>query len=178
MAGTILLVVVCSACRTTQKMLVEEADSTVQHTAVSSATSLATDKFLQSVVLKIDSIVYTTLPAPQWTPPPEDARITGKDGARRGASNGGATSPTKGSAPLSHGARVIIGGIRLESNTADSSSVYTAKADSSTLHSRNSSNVVSKKEKAPSFKWCLSLTAIAAILMAAIAWRVRKRKPS
>jgi hypothetical protein len=64
--------------------------------------------------------------------------------------------------------------LRLQSNSADSSSVITVSTDRSTQHSRHTSNVKAKEKKVPSARWPLSLIAIAAIVIAALAWLIRK----
>ena len=177
LAMAIVLIFAClflSACKSTQRTLEEKVDSTRLQTASSSTTSLATDKFLQSLVLSIDSIVITSLSVPQ-VPQADDS--TGHIGRTWGISDNescsGATL-TNASLPRSKGTKVKISGLRLQSNTADSSSVLTISTDSTSQHSRHTSNVKAKEKKVPAARWPLSVIAIAAIIVAALAWIIRK----
>ena len=177
LAVTILLVFAScflTACRTTQRTLEEKVDSTRLQTASSSTTSLATDKFLQSLVLSIDSIVITSLSVPQV---PQAVDSTGHIGRTWGISDNASCSGatlTNASLPRSKGTKVKISGLRLQSNTADSSSVLTVSTDSTSQHSRHTSNVKAKEKKVPAARWPLSVIAIAAIAIAALAWIIRK----
>ena len=191
LATAILLVFACiflSACKSTQRTLEEKVDSTRLETASTSTTSLATDKFLQSLVLNIDSIVLTSLSMPQVSHADDSTGHIGRtwdisgSGACSGATLANPALQRTGTSlprltpthPPSKGTKVIIHGLRLQSNTADSSSVITVSTDSSTQHSRHTSNVKAKEKKVPSARWPLSLIAIAAIVIAALAWLIRK----
>ena len=173
----ILLIIAClfmSACKSTQRTLEEKVDSTRLQTASSSTTSLATDKFLQSLVLSIDSIVITSLSVPQVSQSDDSTGHTGRAwdiSYNKPCSGATLTSP---SLPRNNGIKVKISGIRLQSNTADSSSVITVNTDSTSQHSRHTSNVKAKEKKVPSAKWPLSVIAIAAMCIAAMAWLIRK----
>ena len=179
LAVTILLVFAScflTACRTTQRTLEEKVDSTMQQATSSSTTSLAVDKFLQSLVLNIDSIVFTSLSVPQ-VPQADDS--TGHIGRTCDISCSkpcAENNRTSNTLPRIQQTQVIVKGLRLQSHTADSSSVITVTADSSSHHSSYHSNVKAKVKKQPSLRLHLSLLAIAGIVIAAIAWFIRKRR--
>ena len=183
----IVLIIAClflSACKSTQRTLEEKVDSTRLQTASSSTTSLATDKFLQSLVLSIDSIVITSLSVPQVSQSDDSTGHIGRawdisdnkpcSGAARLCRFASRRTLTSPSLPRNKGTKVKISGIRLQSNTADSSSVITVNTDSTSQHSRHTSNVKAKEKKVPSARWSLSVIAIAAIFIAAMAWLIRK----
>ncbi len=165
-----------TACRTTQRTLEEQTDSTVFQTTSTSALSLATNKFLQNLVLSIDSIVITTLPML----PVEE--VADKDPDNQGQSDSAQTvsqlSPRFTSLPSStrntNKNKTVIHGLRLKSTTADSSTVQSKVFNNNSRHSSYHSNVNAKEKKEPSMRWPLSLIAIAVIVIAALAWFIRK----
>ena len=184
----ILLVFACiflSACKSTQRTLEEKVDSTRLETASTSTTSLATDKFLQSLVLNIDSIVLTSLSVSQV---PETVGFTQFAGRTSDISDSqpcsGATltSPSlprnKSTLPPGRRTKVVIHGLRLQSDTADSSSVKTEVTNNNTQLSSYHSKSKAKEKKVPSIRWPLSLIAIAAIVIAALAYIIRKKMKS
>ncbi|MBR6142437.1 MAG: N-acetylmuramoyl-L-alanine amidase [Bacteroidaceae bacterium] len=191
LAVTILLVVSCllfSSCRTTKRVVEEKADSEVLQTHSQSVTSSATDKFLQNIVLQIDSIVFTSLSVPQV---PQADDCTGHiDSAcdtsgsipcapeTRTRSSSAKASGASRASPLNNnrGTKILISGIRLQSTTADSSSVKTEASLDSTRHSSYHSNVKAKEKKVPSLRLHLTLSAIAIMVIVAIAWYIRKRR--
>ena len=191
LAMAIVLIFAClflSACKSTQRTLEEKVDSTSFQTASSSTTSLATDKFLQSLVLSIDSIVITSLSVPQV---PQADDCTGHidsacdtsgskpcaPEARTRSSSAKASGASRAS-PLNNnrGTKILISGIRLQSTTADSSSVKTEASLDSTRHSSYHSNVKAKEKKVPSLRLHLTLSAIAIMVIVTIAWYIRKRR--
>ncbi|MBO4662602.1 MAG: N-acetylmuramoyl-L-alanine amidase [Bacteroidaceae bacterium] len=170
-----------SACRTTQWTLEEKVDSTRLETASTSTTSLATDKFIQNLVLNIDSIVLTSLSVSQVPEGDNEASVidhTSDISDRFPCSGIALTSSSlprnRATIPLGRNTKVVVHGLRLESNTADSSSVKTEVTNDNTLHSSYHSKAKAKEKKVPSIRWPLSLIAIAAIVIAAIAWLIRK----
>lgn len=190
-----------TACRTTQRSLEEQTDSTVFQTTSTSALSLATNKFLQNLVLSIDSIVITTLPmlpveevadkapdnqgqsasaqtvsqlSPRFTSLPSSTRNTNKrDGSPFSAITANALPRNPNSLAQSK-QKVVIHGLRLKSTTADSSTVQSKVFNNNSRHSSYHSNVNAKEKKEPSMRWPLTLIAIAAIIVAALAWFIRK----
>jgi N-acetylmuramoyl-L-alanine amidase len=170
-----------SSCRTTKQSLEEKVDSTRLETASTSATSLATNKFLQSLVLNIDSIVLTSLSMPQVSETADDTRIIGRtsDSSDNMTCSGvtltNASLPRKGSALPPGRTKVVVHGLRLQSNTADSSSIKTEVTNNNTQLSSYHSKAKAKEKKVPSIRWPLSLIAIAAIVIAALAWIIRKK---
>lgn len=194
-----------TACRTTQRSLEEQTDSTVFQTTSTSALSLATNKFLQNLVLSIDSIVITTLPmlpveevadkapdnqgqsasaqtvsqlSPRFTSLPSSTRNTIKsDGSPYSALTATALPRNPNSLAQSK-QKVVVYGLRLKSTTADSSTVQSKVFNNNSRHSSYHSNVNAKEKKEPSMRWPLSLIAIAAIVIAALAWFIRKRMVS
>ena len=169
----LVLVFACillSACRSTQRTLEEKVDSTRLETASSSTTSLAMDKYIQSLVLNIDSIVLTSLSMPQM--PGSVSSDISDSGYCSGA------TLTRGALPPSNKTKVVVHGLRLQSNTADSSRVVKVIDNKSTQHSSNHSNVIAKEKKVPSIRWTLSLSAIAVFFIAALAFFIRKRMMS
>ena len=177
-----------SSCRSTKRVVEEKADSEVLQTHSQSVTSSATDKFLQNIVLQIDSIVFTSLSMPQM---PQADDCTGHidsacdtsgskpcaPEARTRSSSAKASGASRAS-PLNNnrGTKILISGIRLQSTTADSSSVKTEASLDSTRHSSYHSNVKAKEKKVPSLRLHLTLSAIAIMVIVTIAWYIRKRR--
>ena len=77
--------------------------------------------------------------------------------------------------PCPAGTQLKIYGLRLQSKTADSSSKSTVSTANISQHSSYHSNVKAKVKKVPSIRWTLSVIAIAAMIIAAIALFIRKR---
>ena len=179
LAVSILLVLSCllfSSCRTTKRVAEEKADSKVLQTLSQSVTSSATDKFLQNIVLQIDSIVFTSLSVPQ-VPQADDCT-----GHIDSACDISGSKPcvdenhTRKTLLRNNATKVKVSGIRLLSTTADSSSVKTEASLDSTRHSSYHSNVKAKEKKVPSLRLHLTLSAIAIMVIVAIAWYIRKRR--
>lgn len=178
LAMAIILVFSCiflSACRTTQRTLEEKVDSTRLETASTSATSLATNKFLQSLVLNIDSIVFTSLSLPQVSETADEASVIGRTSDSSDSSLCSGATLTNASLPRNIRTKVVVHGLRLQSNTADSSSVKTEVSNNNTQLSSFHSKAKAKEKKVPSIRWPLTLIAIAAIVIAALAWIIRKK---
>ena len=178
LAMAIILVFSCiflSACRTTQRTLEEKVDSTRLETASTSATSLATNKFLQSLVLNIDSIVFTSLSMPQVSETADEASVIGRTSDSSDSSLCSGATLTNASLPRNIRTKVVVHGLRLQSNTADSSSVKTEVSNNNTQLSSFHSKAKAKEKKVPSIRWPLTLIAIAAIVIAALAWIIRKK---
>ena len=178
LAMAIILVFSCiflSACRTTQRTLEEKVDSTRLETASTSATSLATNKFLQSLVLNIDSIVFTSLSMPQVSETADEASIIGRTSDSSDSSLCSGATLTNASLPRNIRTKVVVHGLRLQSNTADSNSVKTEVSNNNTQLSSYHSKAKAKEKKVPSIRWPLTLIAIAAIVIAALACIIRKK---
>lgn len=178
LAMAIILVFSCiflSACRTTHRTLEEKVDSTRLETASTSATSLATNKFLQSLVLNIDSIVFTSLSMPQVSETADEASVIGRTSDSSDSMACSGATLTNASLPRNIRTKVVVHGLRLQSNTADSSSVKTEVSNNNTQLSSYHSKAKTKEKKVPSIRWPLTLIAIAAIVIAALAWIIRKK---
>ena len=67
-----------SSCRSTKRVVKEKAEVAMQQTVSQSATSFATDKFLQNIVLHIDSIVLTSMSVPQVSETVDGAMLIGR----------------------------------------------------------------------------------------------------
>ena len=67
-----------SSCRSTKRVVKEKAEVAMQQTVSQSATSFATDKFLQNIVLQIDSIVLTSMSVPQVSETVDGAVLIGR----------------------------------------------------------------------------------------------------
>ena len=81
LAVTILLafsLMLLSSCRSTKRVVKEKAEVAMQQTVSQSATSFATDKFLQNIVLQIDSIVLTSMSVPQVSETVDGAVLIGR----------------------------------------------------------------------------------------------------
>ena len=171
----------------------------MQQTVSQSATSFATDKFLQNIVLHIDSIVLTSMSVPQVSETVDGAVLIGRtsdssglepcaretrtrESSLRSAGNGsslravlkGASlrSGAGGVPPLNRGSKVVISGIRLQSVTADSSSSTTAVSSEGNLQASGRSLAKAKEAKKPStlsFYWIVFLIIIAIAVAVAFA---------
>lgn len=192
LAMALFLVCSCiflSACRATQRSLEEKVDSTMVQAASTTTTSLATDKFLQSLVLNIDSIVFTSLSVSQVPKTVGYTQFTGRtsnisdsftcSGATLTSptlTRNGTSLPRNREALPNSRTKVVIHGLRLQSNTADSSSVKTEVSNTNTQHSSYHSNVKAKDKTVPTIRWPFSIIAIAAICIAVLAWFIRKKR--
>ncbi len=194
LAVTILLAfswMLLSSCRSTKRVVKEKAEVAMQQTVSQSATSFATDKFLQNIVLHIDSIVLTSMSVPQVSEPKVDGQRESQtvDGAvligRTSDSSGlkSCARETRTSSPsLRSGARkalprnnvskIKVSGIRLLSVTADSSSSTTAVSSEGNLQASGRSLAKAKEAKKPStltFYWIVFLIIIAIAVAVAFA---------
>ena len=188
-----------SSCRSTKRVVKEKAEVAMQQTVSQSATSFATDKFLQNIVLQIDSIVLTSMSVPQVSETVDGAVLIGRtsdssglepcaretrtrESSLRSAGNGsslravlkGASlrSGAGGVPPLNRGTKVVISGIRLQSVTADSSSSTTAVSSEGNLQASGRSLAKAKEAKKPStlaFYWIVFLIIIAIAVAVAFA---------
>lgn len=188
-----------SSCRSTKRVVKEKAEVAMQQTVSQSATSFATDKFLQNIVLQIDSIVLTSMSVPQVSETVDGAVLIGRtsdssglkpcaretrtrESSLRSAGNGsslravlkGASlrSGAGGVPPLNRGTKVVISGIRLQSLTADSSSSTTAVSSEGNLQASGRSLAKAKEAKKPStlvFRWIVFLIIIAIAVAVAFA---------
>ena len=168
-----------SSCRSTKRVVKEKAEVAMQQTVSQSATSFATDKFLQNIVLHIDSIVLTSMSVPQVSEPKVDgqresqtvdgtvfigrtsdssglepcARETRTSGASAKASGAGGASLRSGAGkalPRNNISKIKVSGIRLQSVTADSSSSTTAVSSEGNLQASGRSLAKAKEAKKPS----------------------------
>ena len=180
-----------SSCRSTKRVVKEKAEVEMQQTVSQSATSFATDKFLQNIVLQIDSIVLTSMSVPQVSETVDGAVLIGRtsdssglepcaretrtSGASAKASGAGGASLRSGAGgvpPLNRGTKVVISGIRLQSVTADSSSSTTAVSSEGNLQASGRSLAKAKEAKKPStlaFRWIVFLIIIAIAVAVAFA---------
>ena len=180
-----------SSCRSTKRVVKEKAEVAMQQTVSQSATSFATDKFLQNIVLQIDSIVLTSMSVPQVSETVDGAMLIGRtsdssglkpcaretrtSGASAKASGAGGASLRSGAGgvpPLNRGTKVVISGIRLQSVTADSSSSTTAVSSEGNLQASGRSLAKAKEAKKPStlaFYWIVFLIIIAIAVAVAFA---------
>ena len=96
-----------SSCRSTKRVVKEKAEVAMQQTVSQSATSFATDKFLQNIVLQIDSIVLTSMSVPQVSETVDGAMLIGRtsdssglEPCARETRTGGSSSKASGRASL------------------------------------------------------------------------------
>ncbi len=153
-----------SGCKSTQRVVEEKADSTTVQAASQSVTSSTTDKFLKNLVVNIDSIVITKLSEPQMSSDIDETSI-------EQAEDNSGRNMTK----------MVIGGIHLQSTTADSSNQHTEVKSQTSQHSSSHSNVsarekVKEKPVGKPSPWLLLVFFIAiAVVVATIA--IAKKSP-
>ena len=202
LALAILLVfssLLLSSCRSTKRVVKEKAEVAMQQTVSQSATSFATDKFLQNIVLQIDSIVLTSMSVPQVSETVDGAVLIGRTSdssglepcaretrtsrsSLRSAGNGSSLRAVLKGASLRSGAgkalpridvsKIKVSGIRLQSVTADSSSSTTAVSSEGNLQASGRSLAKAKEAKKPStlaFYWIVFLIIIAIAVAVAFA---------
>ena len=188
-----------SSCRSTKRVVKEKAEVAMQQTVSQSATSFATDKFLQNIVLHIDSIVLTSMSVPQVSETVDGAMLIGRtsdssglkpcaretrtrESSLRSAGNGSSLRAVLKGASLRSGAgkalpridvsKIKVSGIRLQSVTADSSSSTTAVSSEGNLQASGRSLAKAKEAKKPStlsFYWIVFLIIIAIAVAVAFA---------
>ena len=180
-----------SSCRSTKRVVKEKAEVAMQQTVSQSATSFATDKFLQNIVLQIDSIVLTSMSVPQVSKTVDGAVLIGRtsdssglEPCARETRTGGSSAKASGAggASLRSGAgkalpridvsKIKVSGIRLQSVTADSSSSTTAVSSEGNLQASGRSLAKAKEAKKPStltFYWIVFLIIIAIAVAVAFA---------
>ena len=170
-----------SSCRSTKRVVKEKAEVAMQQTVSQSATSFATDKFLQNIVLHIDSIVLTSMSVPQVSETVDGAVLIGRTSDSSGLEpcaretrtrNTSLRSGAGGVPPLNRDTKVVISGIRLQSVTADSSSSTTAVSSEGNLQASGRSLAKAKEAKKPStlvFRWIIFLIIIAIAVAVAFA---------
>ena len=180
-----------SSCRSTKRVVKEKAEVAMQQTVSQSATSFATDKFLQNIVLQIDSIVLTSMSVPQVSETVDGAVLIGRisdssdlepcaretrtSGSSAKASGAGGASLRSGAGkalPRINISKVKVSGIRLQSVTADSSSSTTAVSSEGNLQASGRSLAKAKEAKKPStlaFYWIVFLIIIAIAVAVAFA---------
>ena len=170
-----------SSCRSTKRVVKEKAEVAMQQTVSQSATSFATDKFLQNIVLQIDSIVLTSMSVPQVSETVDGAMLIGRTSDSSGlkpcaretrTSSPSLRSGAGGVPPLNRDTKVVISGIRLQSVTADSSSSTTAVSSEGNLQASGRSLAKAKEAKKPStltFYWIVFLIIIAIAVAVAFA---------
>ena len=188
-----------SSCRSTKRVVKEKAEVAMQQTVSQSATSFATDKFLQNIVLQIDSIVLTSMSVPQVSETVDGAVLIGRtsdssglepcaretrtrESSLRSAGNGSSLRAVLKGASLRSDAgksipridvtKIKVSGIRLQSVTADSSSSTTAVSSEGNLQASGRSLAKAKEAKKPStlvFRWIVFLIIIAIAVAVAFA---------
>ena len=170
-----------SSCRSTKRVVKEKAEVAMQQTVSQSATSFATDKFLQNIVLQIDSIVLTSMSVPQVSETVDGAVLIGRTSDSSGlepcARETRTSSPSLRSGagkalPRIDVSKIKVSGIRLQSVTADSSSSTTAVSSEGNLQASVRSLAKAKEAKKPStltFYWIVFLIIIAIAVAVAFA---------
>ena len=170
-----------SSCRSTKRVVKEKAEVAMQQTVSQSATSFATDKFLQNIVLQIDSIVLTSMSVPQVSETVDGAMLIGRasdsSGLKPCARETRTSSPSLRSGigkslPRNNVSKIKVSGIRLQSVTADSSSSTTAVSSEGNLQASGRSLAKAKEAKKPStlaFYWIIFLIIIAIAVAVAFA---------
>ena len=170
-----------SSCRSTKRVVKEKAEVAMQQTVSQSATSFATDKFLQNIVLQIDSIVLTSMSVPQVSETVDGAVLIGRTSdssglkpcARETRTSGVSLRSGAGKAlPRIDVSKIKVSGIRLQSVTADSSSSTTAVSSEGNLQASGRSLAKAKEAKKPStltFYWIVFLIIIAIAVAVAFA---------
>ena len=160
-----------SSCRSTKRVVKEKAEVAMQQTVSQSATSFATDKFLQNIVLQIDSIIITSMPLPQVSEGNDSSLLVlPKDIS--GSKPCVDRNHTRKSLPRNNATKVKVSGIRLQSVTADSSSSTTAVSSEGNLQASGRSLAKAKEAKKPStpvFRWIVFLIIIAIAVAVAFA---------
>ena len=170
-----------SSCRSTKRVVKEKAEVAMQQTVSQSATSFATDKFLQNIVLHIDSIVLTSMSVPQVSETVDGAMLIGRTSDSSGlepcaretrTSSPSLRSGAGKSLPRIDVSKIKVSGIRLQSVTADSSSSTTAVSSEGNLQASGRSLAKAKEAKKPStlsFYWIVFLIIIAIAVAVAFA---------
>ena len=170
-----------SSCRSTKRVVKEKAEVAMQQTVSQSATSFATDKFLQNIVLQIDSIVLTSMSVPQVSETVDGAVLIGRTSDSSGlepcaretrTSSPSLRSGAGKSIPRNNISKIKVSGIRLQSVTADSSSSTTAVSSEGNLQASGRSLAKAKEAKKPStlaFRWIVFLIIIAIAVAVAFA---------
>ena len=170
-----------SSCRSTKRVVKEKAEVAMQQTVSQSATSFATDKFLQNIVLHIDSIVLTSMSVPQVSETVDGAMLIGRTSdssglkpcARETRTSGVSLRSGAGKAlPRIDVSKIKVSGFRLQSVTADSSSSTTAVSSEGNLQASGRSLAKAKEAKKPStlvFRWIVFLIIIAIAVAVAFA---------
>ncbi len=180
LAVTILLAFSCmllSSCRSKKHVVEEKAEVAMQQTVSQSATSLTTDKFLQNIVLNIDSIVFTSLPLPQVSETDDGAMLIGRTSDSSGCEPCVDSNHTRKSLPRYNATKVKVSGIRLQAITADSSSTATAVSSESNLQASDRSLAKTKEVNKPSpnnFHWLyliLFISIAIAVILALLRYR-------
>ena len=170
-----------SSCRSTKRVVKEKAEVAMQQTVSQSATSFATDKFLQNIVLQIDSIVLTSMSVPQVFETVDSTGLIGRISDSSGfepcaretrTSSPSLRSGTGKALPRIDVSKIKVSGIRLQSVTADSSSSTTAVSSEGNLQASGRSLAKAKEAKKPStlvFRWIVFLIIIAIAVAVAFA---------
>ena len=180
LAVTILLAFSCmllSSCRSKKHVVEEKADVAVQQAVSQSATSLTTDKFLQNIVLNIDSIVFTSLPLLQVSETDDGAMLIGRTSDSSGCEPCVDSNHTRKSLPRYNATKVKVSGIRLQAITADSSSTATAVSSESNLQASDRSLAKTKevnKLSPNNFHWLyliLFISIAIAVILALLRYR-------
>lgn len=183
-----------SSCHTTKHVAEEQTDSSVQEAVSMSATSSATDKFLQNIVLSIDSIVITQLSVPQMSHPGDESVLITQADDNSGSQSGTKSSmdskarknseyhSSNASRPSSvlplNSTKVVISGIRLQSNTADSSSVQTVVTQNNSRQASQSSLVKAKvNKKHPNSSIWILLIIFIIVIAVAVASAITQKNP-
>ena len=175
-----------SSCRSTKRVVEEKADIAVLQAVSQSATSSTTDKFLQNIVLHIDSIVFTQLSVPQVSEADDSTRhidtassISGSEPCadRTHTSSSSLRSGAGGALPRVVKSKIKVSGISLQATTADSSSHATAVSSESMVQASDRSLAKAKEVKKPSpvaYRWIYIIIAMAiavAVIYALLRYR-------
>ena len=139
-----------TSCRSTKRVVEEKADVAVQQAVSQSATSSTTDKFLQNIVLQIDSIVFTQLSVPQVSEADDSTRHIDTASSISGTLPCADRNRTNRTLPRVVKSKIKVSGISLQATTADSSSTATAVSSEGNLQTSDRSLARDKEVSKPS----------------------------
>ena len=139
-----------TSCRSTKRVVEEKADIAVQQAVSQSATSSTTDKFLQNIVLHIDSIVFTQLSVPQVSEADDSTRHIDTACDISGSEPCADRNCTSNTLPRIVKSKIKVSGISLQATTADSSSTATAVSSEGNLQASDRSLARDKEVSKPS----------------------------
>jgi len=145
--GLIALVALfLTSCHTT-KSVSEEKTERVEQQSESQTVTSASDRFLQDIVIQIDSIVATQLVAPIVSEAGEESSHIMR---AAGLGDGQTATPSRiRQPPRAQASKIVISGICLHSNIADSSHVESVATHNSRQQANHSSQLQTQEVKKP-----------------------------